>query len=210
MRLSILSRNQRDGIQNIINFSFSVVLRVDDQSYKIYNDPTLKGGRMVPVLILTIGILSRIVLHIPNFSPVYALALFSGAYLDKRLSLVLPVILLMVTDLVLGVYPDAPFTWMGMASIAAFGWILRERKGIWNVLGVSVLASVVFFVISNFGVWIMGGLYSVDLKGLTDCFVMAIPFFKHTLISTVVYSVILIMGFEKFLKVRSSWSVVRS
>ncbi len=165
---------------------------------------------MVPVLILIVGILSRVVLHIPNFSPVYALALFSGVYLDKRLSLVLPVILLMATDLILGVYPDAPFTWVGMAAIAALGWMLREKRTVTNTLGVSLLAAVVFFVISNFGVWAVGGLYPATLQGLTDCYVMAIPFFRNALISTVVYSVILVLGYERFLKVRGAASVVRS
>ncbi len=154
---------------------------------------------MIPVVILVVGILSRVVLHIPNFSPVYALVLFGGVYLDKRLSLVLPVILLMLTDLFLGVYPDAPFTWIGMAAIAAFGWMLREKRNVKNVFVTSLLAAVVFFLISNFGVWAMGGLYSLDMKGLADCYVMAVPFFKNALISTVVYSMILILGYERFL-----------
>lgn len=164
---------------------------------------------MLPAVILVLGILSRVVLHIPNFSPVYALALFGGVYMDKRLSLVLPVILLMVTDLILGVYPDAPFTWAAMAAMAVFGWMLRDNKKTGRVLIVSALASVVFFVMSNFGVWMMGGLYPATPQGLIDCYVMAVPFFKNTMISTVVYATILVLGYERFLKVRGAAYVAR-
>ena len=152
---------------------------------------------MLPAAILIIGILSRLVWHLPNFSPVYALVLFSGAYLDKRLSIILPVGLMMITDLIIGVYPGIAFTWLGMALIALVGWRLREKRNFKNVAGMSLLASVVFFVVSNLGVWILGRLYPLTLQGLMDCYVMAIPFFKNTLISTVVYSLLLILGYEK-------------
>jgi len=151
---------------------------------------------MLPALILTIGILSRLVWHLPNFSPVYALALFGGVYLDKRLSIILPVGFMMITDLILGVYPGIAFTWIGMALVALAGWRLREKRHFGNILGVSLLASLVFFVVSNLGVWLLGRLYPLNFQGLVDCYVMAVPFFRNTLISTVVYSMLLILGYE--------------
>lgn len=159
---------------------------------------------MLPVIILVIGILSRLLWHLPNFTPVYALALFGGVYLDKRLSIILPVGLMMITDLILGVYPGIAFTWISMALIACLGWRLREKRNFKNVLGVSLLASLVFFVVSNLGVWILGRLYPLTFQGLMDCYVMAIPFFGNTLISTVVYSVVLILGYEKFFVLQKS------
>jgi hypothetical protein len=83
---------------------------------------------MLPVIILTIGILSRLIWHLPNFTPVYALALFGGAYLDRRLSVVLPVALMMISDAIIGFYPGIVFTWIGMALIACLGWRLRETS----------------------------------------------------------------------------------
>ena len=151
---------------------------------------------MIPILILILGIASRLLPHLSNFTPVLAIAFFGGVYLSQRWSLVLPILLMMVTDLIIGTYSGMMFNWIAIGLCAVFGWQLQKNKGVKNVLMFSFLSALVYFTVSNFGVWLVGGLYSLDAKGFVNCYVMALPFFRNTLISTVVYSVILVLGYE--------------
>lgn len=144
---------------------------------------------MLAALILVIGILSRVVVHQPNFSPVLALALFGGVYLGKRTAVVVPLLLMIITDLILGLHDTVLFTWTSILLIALMGGWVRERKSTVNLFGASFLSAVIFFLVTNFGSWL--AMYPHTAEGLRQCFVLAIPFFRLTLASTVFYSVVL-------------------
>jgi hypothetical protein len=151
---------------------------------------------MLAVIILFIGILSRLIFHAPNFTPVLALAFFSGLYLHKKWALFLPLVLFILSDLILGLHATVLFTWGSALLIAAIGLRLREKNNVLVTVGGSCAAALVFFIVSNFGVWLMFGLYARTWAGLLECYVMAIPFFRSTCLSTVVYTVIFVGLYE--------------
>jgi hypothetical protein len=138
----------------------------------------------------------RLIPHPPNFTPIEAMALFGGTYLvDKRSAFAVPLLAMYLSDLLLG--PDAtmPFIYGSIALTVALGfWVRRSDSP--HRIGLAALASsIVFFVVSNFGVWFQGGLYPRTLEGLTACYVAAIPFFRNTLAGNALYTILLFGGF---------------
>ncbi len=144
---------------------------------------------MLAILILLAGIVARIITHDANFTPFLALILFGGVYLNRKLALLLPVALMMITDVLLGVHNIILFTWGSILIVAFIGLALRKRKTPVMIFGASLLSAVIFFLTTNFGVWLMGW-YPHTLAGLQECFILALPFFRKTLISTVFYSTV--------------------
>jgi hypothetical protein len=94
---------------------------------------------------------------------------------------------MMVSDAILGVHSLILFTWGSLMLIALIGLWLRERRDWLHLTAASFGAAVLFYVVTNFGVWLLG-YYPMNLKGLVDCYVLAIPFFRTMLVSTLVYS----------------------
>lgn len=151
---------------------------------------------MLAICLLVLGILSRLVLHSWNFTPVIALALFGGVYLKKKQAIILPLILFAVTDLILGFHRVMFFTWGSVIVIAAMGLWVKKNKSFATVLGGGLASAVLFFVVTNFGVWLVSGMYPLTLAGLSECFVLAIPFFRGTLLGTFAYGLVLFSMYE--------------
>jgi len=137
-------------------------------------------------LILT-GILLRFAPHAPNFTPVAAIALFSGAYLKKKHALIVPLLLMIISDLFIGMHNVVVFTWGGFALITLLGPWLKKHKNIFGIVSTSLVSSLLFFIISNFGVWLMGW-YPHTLAGLVNCYIMALPFLRDFTLSTLLYT----------------------
>ena len=150
---------------------------------------------MFAIALIILGIGSRLAAHTPQFTAILAVAMFGGMYLNKRQALVIPVVTMAVTDIMLGFHDTMVFTWGSMLAISAIGVWLKGRKSFMNVLAGSIASSLLFFVVTNFGAWI-SPLYPHTWAGLRECFIMAIPFFRSTLASTVVYSLVLYAGYE--------------
>ena len=158
-------------------------------------------------LIIALAIAARFIPGAANFSPVYAGLLFSGAYLKRRDSMWFPILLLAGSDLLVNtlLYHTSfqwmqTLNWIGFAAIIMVGWWLQKRVSMRNVLIASVAGPSVFFVISNFGVWLAGGLYPPTFGGLTACFVAAIPFYGNSLLSAVLFSGILFGAYEYYFR----------
>ena len=145
-------------------------------------------------LILT-GIGLRLVPHAANFAPVGAIAIFGGAVLDKKLAWWLPLAIMIASDLIIGLHSAVLFTWGGFALIGLYGMLLREQKTLPKILLGALGSGVIFYVISNFGVWATTGLYPHTLQGLTDCYVAALPFFRTSLLADFVYCAALFGGY---------------
>ena len=127
--------------------------------------------------------LSRLVPHPPNLTSVAAVALFGGAYLaDKRLAFLVPLGALFLSDLILGSYQHMEVVYASFALIVCIGLWLQRRRTILHIAGAALAGSVLFFLITNFGVWWFQSLYPHTLDGLIACYVAAIPFFRNTLL----------------------------
>jgi hypothetical protein len=139
---------------------------------------------------------SRLIPHPPNFTPLAAMALFGGAYIsDKRLAFGLPLAALLLSDAVLGFYRDMIWVYGSFALIVWLGLQLQSRRRLLPIAGAALAGSVLFFAITNLGVWASGGLYPRTLTGLGTCYVAAIPFFQNTLAGDLVYTALLFGGF---------------
>ena len=145
--------------------------------------------------LIFIAALSRLVPHPPNFTPIVALALFGGAALeDKRLAFAVPLVAMWISDLALGGHVLQPLVYVCFALTVCVGFLLREHRRPLNILGGALASSVLFFVVTNFGVWAAGGLYPLTLEGLLACYIAALPFFQNTFWGTLSYSVVLFGG----------------
>jgi hypothetical protein len=130
-----------------------------------------------------------------NFSPVYAIALFSTAFIsDKRISFFLPLLVMLISDYFVGYHNTMVFVYGSLVLTGFLGLYLKERFNPLNLLLTSVGCSVIFFVVTNFGHWYMTDMYSKDLTGLLLSYEMGIPFYKNTLLSSVIYSFVLFYG----------------
>jgi len=160
--------------------------------------------------IIAASILLRFAPHPADFSPVYAALLLSGAVVRKAHSILFPLSVIMVSDLLLTplVY-RAPLgrgqaiTWMAFAATALCGWLLRERLGLWRVAGVVLAGPTVFFLIANFGVWATSGIYPHSFSGLTLCYLAALPFYGHAVASTCICGALISALYFGWVKVSS-------
>jgi len=153
----------------------------------------------VTALIL-IAIASRFT-GVPNVNPIVAIALFGGAYFaDKRLAFIVPIFALFISDLIIGLHSTMWAVYGSFALIAVIGMYMKNRISFVSVPLAAVGSSVLFFVLTNFAVWLTGW-YPMTFDGLVTCYTMAIPFFRNSLISDVVFAAVL-FGTYEYVKVR--------
>ncbi|HTZ11440.1 MAG TPA: DUF6580 family putative transport protein [Candidatus Margulisiibacteriota bacterium] len=145
---------------------------------------------LVLFLILT-GILLRFIPHAPNFTPVAAIAIFGGAYLNKKYALIIPLVIMALSDYFLGMHNVVLFTWTGFIASSFIGFWLKRHKNTFGITTASLSSSVVFYLISNFGVWLMGW-YPPTLQGLLTSYVMGLPFLRDFAMATVIYTGIMV------------------
>ena len=139
----------------------------------------------------------RLVPHPPNFTPIGAMALFSGAYLGRRpLAFAAPLGALLLSDAVLGFYHGQATVYFGVALIVMIGMAALSRVSALRVGAAAVASSVLFFVITNFGMWLFSGFYPHTWIGLEACYVAAIPFFQNTVAGDLFYATLLFGGFR--------------
>jgi len=157
---------------------------------------TVSTSALIGVALIILGVTLRLMPHIPNFAPIGAIALFGGAILSRKIALWLPLVAMLISDIFLGFYQGIEFTWAAFMLVAVFGMAL-SRKGFFTRISLGVLGTgVIFFVVSNFGVWLTSGMYSHTWAGLVQCYYMALPFFRMTFLSDMTYSVMLFGVYE--------------
>ena len=169
---------------------------------------TLASGPLLLIGMIVLAALSRLLPHPPNFSPVEAMALFGGAYFaSRRAALWVPLVAMLISDLALGLingglyaeyFLSAGFllVYLCIALSTLLGFGMRGRVTASRVVGYSVLGSVLFFVVTNFGAWLGSSMYPQNASGLMLAYAAGIPFFKGTLFGTLFYSALLFGGFE--------------
>jgi hypothetical protein len=146
--------------------------------------------------LLIIGVLSRFLPHAYNFTPVVAIALFGGVYLRRSQALWVPVALMVISDLFIGLHNTIPFTWGSMVLVSLIGLWVRQNVSALRIISGAMASAIVFFLVTNFGAWLT--LYPPTADGFRQCYVMAVPFFRATLASTLVYGVLLFGAYELF------------
>jgi len=142
----------------------------------------MKKNIILISLIILFGLLTRFIPHPPNFTPIIAMVLFGSVYLEnKKLAILIPLTIMILSDYFLGYGFLSLWVYGSLGLISLLGY-LTKKLNIINML----LGSVIFFIVTNFGVWLMG--YPKTLDGFILCYTLAIPFFANTLLSTIIYS----------------------
>jgi hypothetical protein len=136
------------------------------------------------------AVILRLVPHLPNFTPIAALALFGGTYLNQKYALGVPLLAMLVADYFIGFYNG----WIMLAVYGSFiiigliGLWLKKHKTVTNVFGATLAGSIIFYLVTNFAVWaVPGSMYAHNLPGLLNSYIMGLPFFKNTLLGDLFY-----------------------
>ncbi|MEP6795566.1 MAG: DUF6580 family putative transport protein [Saprospiraceae bacterium] len=170
----------------------------------------MKQTRAILFSLLVIGIGSRLIPHYPNFTAVGAISLFAAAFTGRRsVAIIIPFLVMVFSDMILNnlifarLYPDDyknfVFLYRGaLWSYAAFGLVViygstvfRNGVGLPKVFFGALGASIIFFLLSNFGVWSSTGAYPVNLTGLMTCYVAGLPFLLNQILGDLFYSLVL-------------------
>lgn len=141
---------------------------------------------IVAVLLILFAAFSRLIPHPANFTPIAAIALFSGVYLKKKYFLIIPFAAMLLSDIFLGFHSTMIWVYGSFAVIALIGLWLKSHKRASYIFGTTLVSSIIFFIVTNFGVW-LSGYYQYSFNGLVECYVMAIPFFKNTVAGDLFY-----------------------
>ncbi len=154
--------------------------------------------RPLALSLTTVGAILRLLPHPPNFAPVGATSLFAGARLPVWQAYLVPLALMAITDPILAGFYHVPvysrYQLFAYASFVIGVWMGRRLRGtesIPRIAAFSLLNSMQFFVLTNFGSWLWFHLYPRTMAGLADCYVAAIPFFGRTVASDLIYTGVL-------------------
>lgn len=170
------------------------------------NRPATLSFAVLSAMILAVA-LTRLLPHPPNFSPVEAMALFGGAHFARKgLAVLVPLVALFVSDLVLGLvlggeyfqyFVSAGFllVYACIAGLAVMGFRLRGRVSATRVAGFGIAGSLLFFAVTNFGVWFGSPFYPQTAAGLAAAYTAGLPFLGNSLLGTLFYSTLLFGGY---------------
>jgi len=138
--------------------------------------------------LICLGALLRILPHPANFAPVAAIAIFGGAMLPRRYGVAAPLAAMVVSDMVIGFHSLIPVTWGSYILIALASSIWLKKRTLFRGSIVTLTASIFFYIVTNFAVWLTSGMYAHTVSGLTSCYIMALPFFRNTMLSDTIFT----------------------
>ena len=155
---------------------------------------------ILPICLILVLSFSRAIPHPPNFTPILAVGIFSGFFFRNFfLSSFIVLSSMFVGDLYLGFHGTMIFTYTALIVSVLIGALIKNFK-FKELFFTSLFSSFCFFIITNFGAWLTLPMYEKNLAGLLQSYVLAIPFFHNTLISTFIYLIALKFLFEQFSK----------
>lgn len=147
-------------------------------------------------MIATAG-LARLMPHPWNVTPVAAMALFGGVYFDdKRAAFAVPILAMVLGDIFLVFNPLFLLVYACFAATVIIGFWVKKNPGVGRIAEGSIVSSVLFFVVTNAGMWVESPLYAKTPAGLVNCYVMALPYFRNTLFGDLAYTALLFGAFQ--------------
>ena len=148
-----------------------------------------------PISLILILAFARLIPHPPNFTPIIAVAIISGYFFKNiNLSLLTLLIAMLISDLFIGFYENVIFVYASLLLITFVFHKISNKINFINLFIYGFAGSLIFFVVSNFGVWALGspGVFNIPydktLNGLIECYILAIPFFGNTFLSTLIFA----------------------
>lgn len=152
----------------------------------------------IAIVFVLMGVSLRLIPHPSNFAPIGALALFGGVYLSRKIALILPLAAMVISDIFIGFYEIRLMTFVygSFLLCVVLGFWLKQHKKWQTVLGSSLLASLIFFLLTNFAVWAFTPWYAKTFSGIIQCYLMALPFFRNTLLGDLFYVIFFFGAYE--------------
>ncbi len=154
--------------------------------------------RGFPVLLVALTVAAGLLPHPANVTPIGALGLFAGAYASARYAWLVPVTALLAANLVSGFYEPTVLAcvYLGMLGGPVIGrMLLHRQRGISRLAGAVTGSAVVFYVVSNFGVW-LAGMYPPTAAGLFECYLNGLPYLGRSLLGDAMYAIVLFGAWE--------------
>jgi len=149
-----------------------------------------------PLIFIALAVILRIIPHVPNVAPIGAMALFGGVYLNKRYALLVPLVAMILSDIFLGFNASTPMVYASFILTGLIGLWLKNHKSVPTVALASLTSSLLFYLLTNFNFWYATSLYPKTFSGMIDAYVMALPFFRNTIIGDLLYTGVLFGSFE--------------
>ena len=160
----------------------------------------------VVLSVIIIAALSASVTPLAELTPIAAMALFAGTYIDKKqYAFAIPIAAMVVSDIIIGLHANMLAVYMGFSITVLIGMAIRKRVNVGSVILASLLSAIVFFLITNFSSWLVDRLYPHPMypqtfAGLLECYAMGLAFFRdfsqglsfflNDLIGTLFYSAV--------------------
>lgn len=150
---------------------------------------------------ILLAAVSRVLPHIPNFTPIASMALFGAAsFSDKRIGIIVPLIAMLLSDIALeaiygwGFHNTIIYVYASIILISFIGLYIRKQTNYKTIIAASIFSSILFFIITNFGVWAANGSQG-GTAGLSTVYILGLPYFAYTLIGDLFYNGILFGAF---------------
>ncbi len=154
----------------------------------------MKSRFWAALSLIAIAAFARLIPHPANATPVVAMALFLGAIFSRKAwSILIPLIAMLISDWALGFHDQAISVYGSLVLISFIGFALSSssHRRVGRVAGLSIVASSVFYVVTNLTVWLSSEMYPHTLAGLLDCYALALPFFRNGLLADLFFSGVL-------------------
>ncbi len=146
--------------------------------------------------LILFGAFMRLIPHWPNFTPIAAMALFGGAYFqNKNMAFIIPLAALLVSDLILGLHQYMLAVYASFAVVVFIGIYLRQRIGVGSVIAASVVSSLLFFIVTNFAIWLGSPFYPQNPAGLMESYIAGLPFLSNGFLGDLFFSTLFFGGF---------------
>ncbi|MES2855756.1 MAG: DUF6580 family putative transport protein [Bdellovibrionota bacterium] len=145
------------------------------------------------VAIILGAALLRLVPHPANFTPIAAMALFGAAHFkNKYVAVLAPLMALLLSDVVIGFHEQMPAVYLAFIAVSLLGFFfVREQKSVGRIAGASLVGSALFFIITNFAVWMQTAMYPKSGAGLMACYVAALPFLQNSIAGDLMFNGVL-------------------
>ena len=161
------------------------------------------------ISIVTLLAMFRFVPHPPNVTPIAAMALFSGAaFTNRTLAYFIPLVAMIASDVVIGFHSTVLYVYAGVLLIVFVGSAIKQLSVV-RVGVAAITASIIFYLITNFGAWLHHDIYSQNLNGLLQAYVAGLPFLRNSLIANLIFSYLVFYCFSSFLSIRFSLNSAR-
>ncbi len=156
-----------------------------------------RTNNLIIIFIIILASISRLIPHPPNFTPILAIALFSGFQIKNRLlALLIPLISMYISDIVIGYHITILWVYCSLLIISSLGFIFSRYQSVSTFIFGLFSSALIFFIVTNFGVWYTSTFYEPNIFGLLMCYAAGIPFFTNTLLSTLIYGIIFYVTFK--------------